>query len=74
LVRLDHSSVETTSAKRMSRPPIVGVPALMKCACGPTSRMFWPTDRRRSVRMNHGPRRNEMASAVTAAIAARKVM
>jgi len=53
---------------------MVGVPALMKWAWGPTSRMFWPTDRRRRVRMNQGPRSIEIRSAVTAAMAARKVM
>ena len=53
---------------------MVGVPALTWCACGPTSRMFWPTERRRSWRMNQGPRIQERISAVTIATAARKVM
>ena len=48
---------------------MVGVPAFTWCACGPTSRMFCPTDRRRRVRMNHGPISQESSSAVTIAAA-----
>ncbi len=53
---------------------MVGVPALTWWACGPTSRMFWPTDSRRSVRTNHGPSSQERSRAVTIAAATRKVM
>ena len=62
------------SVKRMSSPPIVGVPALTWWLCGPTSRMFWPTDSRRSVAMKRGPRSSARRIAVTTAPAVRKVM
>ena len=53
---------------------MVGVPALTWWLCGPTSRMFWPTDSRRSVRMNQGPQSSDRTTAVTTAIVVRKVM
>ena len=36
-------------------PPIVGVPALARCDCGPSCRMIWPIWKSRTLRMNQGP-------------------
>src|SRR6478736_907209 len=43
-------------------PPIVGVPRLTWCDCGPSSRMNWPHPMRRNSRMNSGVRNSVKAS------------
>ena len=58
----------------MSRPPIVGVPAFTWCAFGPSSRMFCPTESRRSARTKAGPSSSDSSIAVSTAPAERKVM
>ena len=73
-LRSAHSSVGTMIPVRTSRPPMVGVPALVWCACGPSSRMYWPTCSRRSRSIIHGPRMRTRKSAVRLATAVRKVM
>src|SRR4051794_12052425 len=50
------------------RPPIVGVPALAWCSCGPSSRMCWPNSRTRSNSMNLGPRKMQISIAAMPAI------
>jgi hypothetical protein len=57
----------------MSTPPIVGVPRLAWCACGPSSRISCPTFRRRRASITRPPKTSEMSSAVTAAYAVRNV-
>ena len=42
LLRSAHSSVLNVIATRISKPPMVGVPALGKCDFGPSSRTRWP--------------------------------
>src|SRR3954451_14972202 len=54
-------------AKTIS-PPIVGVPALVWCSCGPSSRMCWPNSRTRSNSMNLGPRKMQISIAAMPAI------
>ena len=39
---IDETIVGTTAAVTISRPPIVGVPALARCDCGPSWRMICP--------------------------------
>ena len=60
-------------AARISAPPIVGVPALLRCVCGPSERTRWPTWYSASQRIMRGPTSNEIASAVSAARIARSV-
>ena len=74
LVRLPQSSVVTTIDTRISAPPIVGVPALDRCVCGPSSRTDWPIFMRVSHAIIRGPTTNEMTSAVIVASTARSVM
>ena len=74
LVRSAHSSVGTSAAVRISSPPIVGVPALARCDCGPSWRMTWPIWNSRSRRISHGPSTSEMTSAEMLATAVRNVM
>ena len=45
----------------MISPPIVGVPALAWCSCGPSSRMCWPNSRTRRYSMNFGPRKMQIS-------------
>src|SRR5947208_11189320 len=52
----------------MIRPPIVGVPALAWCSCGPSSRMFWPNSLTRRYSMNLGPRKMQISIAAMPAI------
>src|SRR3954452_17603975 len=52
----------------MMIPPIVGVPALAWCSCGPSSRMFWPNSRSRRNSMNFGERKMQISSEAVAAI------
>src|SRR3954465_7668114 len=54
-------------AKTIS-PPIVGVPALVWCSCGPSSRMCWPNSRTRRNSMNLGPRKMQINIAAMPAI------
>src|SRR4051812_46492335 len=54
-------------AKTIS-PPIVGVPALVWCSCGPSSRMCWPNSRTRRNSMNLGPRKMQISIAAIPAI------
>ena len=53
---------------------MVGVPALMRCVCGPSSRTDWPILYAVSLRIIAGPMMNEMTSAVRHASTARSVM
>jgi hypothetical protein len=59
---------------RIRAPPMVGVPALTRCVCGPSSRTGWPTFSSVSLRIIAGPRMNEIISAVSAASTPRSVM
>ncbi len=52
----------------MIRPPIVGVPALAWCSCGPSSRMCWPNSLTRRYSMNLGPRKMQISIAAMPAI------
>src|SRR3954471_18147533 len=52
----------TAIAVKMMIPPIVGVPALAWCSCGPSSRICWPNSRRRRKAMNFGDRKMHMSS------------
>src|SRR3984885_10507873 len=52
----------------MITPPIVGVPALAWCSCGPSSRMCWPNSRTRRYSMNLGPRKMQISIAAIPAI------
>ena len=61
-------------AIKISAPPIVGVPVLIRCVCGPSSRTAWPTLYSVSLRIMLGPAINDIASAVRVASTARKVM
>src|SRR5688572_12295231 len=58
----------------MSAPPIVGVPDLMRCVDGPSSRTAWPILKAVSLRIIAGPTMKEIASAVSAASTTRSVM
>ncbi len=73
-VRLPHRSVVITMDTRISAPPIVGVPALARCDCGPSSRTDWPIFMRVSHVIMRGPIMNEMTSDVIVASTARSVM
>ena len=42
LRRSAHSSTEAAMLVRIRAPPMVGVPALEKCDCGPSLRIGWP--------------------------------
>ena len=74
LRRSVHNSVVGTTAVRISRPPIVGVPCFAWCDAGPSSRISWPIWKWRRRRISHGPRMSETQSAVRIAIAVRNVM
>ena len=74
LSRSAHSSVVTAIETRISAPPIVGVPALIRCVCGPSSRTDWPICIRVSHAIIRGPMTNEMTSAVIVASTARSEM
>src|SRR5690349_18399958 len=52
----------------MISPPIVGVPALAWCSCGPSSRMCWPNSFTRRYSMNFGPRNMQISIAAMPAI------
>ncbi len=74
LVRFAQSNVGMMIALTMSTPPMVGVPALGWCEAGPSARICWPRFQARSRPMTHGPRTNEIRSAVMVAYTARNVM
>ena len=57
----------------ISAPPIVGVPALVRCVRGPSSRTAWPIFMRVSHAIMRGPTTNEITSAVMHASTARSV-
>ena len=59
---------------RISAPPMVGVPALEKCDCGPSVRIGWPPFSRDSRAITDGPSHSDSASAVRAPRMARMVM
>ena len=59
---------------RISAPPMVGVPALIRCDCGPSSRTDCPMLYCVSFLIIPGPTRNEITSAVIVASTARSVM
>ena len=74
--RLDqsnHSSVDSAIANRISTPPMVGVPPLLRWLCMAYSRIGWPILSAASRRMKYGPATRPTMSAVMAAITARKV-
>src|ERR1700759_1473363 len=52
----------------MISPPIVGVPALAWCSCGPSSRMCCPNSFTRRYSMNFGPRKMQISIAAIPAI------
>src|SRR3954452_6820279 len=54
-------------AKTIS-PPMVGVPALVWCSCGPSSRMCCPNSFTRRYSMNLGPRKMQISIAAMPAI------
>jgi hypothetical protein len=53
---------------------MVGVPFLLWCDDGPSSRIAWPICICRSPRISTGPSSNETSNAVIVAIAVRNVM
>src|SRR5262245_11632628 len=55
-------------AVKMMIPPIVGVPALAWCSCGPSSRICWPNSRARRNSMNLGDRKTQISSDAVPAI------
>ena len=71
---LPHNSVDTVIDTKINTPPMVGVPALAKWVFGPSLRMACPALSSVSLRMVHGPSIRLNASAVSAAITARKVV
>ena len=58
----------TAIAVKMMIPPIVGVPALAWCSCGPSSRMCCPNSRSRRNAMNFGDRKMHMSRDAVPAI------
>ena len=72
-VRSDHRRTERVMAAMISRPPMVGVPCLVRWVWGPSSRTCWPTLSSRSRRMIHGPSRKLTRRAVITAPALRNV-
>src|SRR5665648_343341 len=57
----------TSTANQMSTPPMVGVPSLVLCPSGPSSRLFWPASLSRSQRMKGGPMTSIRTMATTLA-------
>jgi len=56
---------DITMPKRNIAPPIVGVPALLKCALGPSERMVWPNFSFLKTGINNGPDNKVMNNEVT---------
>ena len=73
LRRSPHSSTEARMVSRISAPPMVGVPALEKCDCGPSLRIGWPPLSWPRRRITAGPHHNDRNSEVSAARMPRKV-
>ena len=74
LARSIHSSIASVSETRIISPPIVGVPTLARCVCGPSVRIGWPLPwRTRSIEMNFGPISRPMISAVMSVAPERNV-
>ncbi|KAF5028089.1 hypothetical protein DSECCO2_662700 [anaerobic digester metagenome] len=73
LARSPQSSTLTRMQNAMSRPPMVGVPALRWWAAT-SSWMYWPYLSRVSQRMNRGPKTMERTRAVKNAAIDRNVM
>ena len=59
---------------RIRAPPMVGVPALEKCDCGPSLRIGWPPFSRDRRSITVGPSQSDSARAVKALRMARMVM
>ena len=59
---------------RISTPPMVGVPDLIRWVWGPSVRTAWPTFMRVSMRITAGPAIMPINNAVSVANTARKVM
>ena len=68
-----HRQTGMTVLRMISTPPMVGVPLLPRCVCGPSVRTTWPTLSIRSREMMAGPNQNATRNAVTTAPAARNV-
>ena len=69
------SRVEVSNAPTISRPPMVGVPALAKWPSGPSSRMGWPLPwRLRNTSIKGRPKMKPKKSADKKAQPARTVM
>jgi len=73
LRRSPHNSTDSSTVIRISAPPMVGVPALEKCDCGPSLRIGWPPLSWPSLRITAGPSHSESASDVSAARMPRNV-
>ena len=73
--RSAHSKVDTESANRIKKPPMVGVPCLATiCRSGPSSRIGCPRPcLLRNQRIRGGPRMKLMIRAVITAAPVRKV-
>ena len=65
--KLPHSRHGITIAETISTPPMVGVPALVRWLCGPSSRTRCPSFTRRSHAIIGGPSTKHSSSAVIAA-------
>jgi hypothetical protein len=73
-LRSAQRTVGSRSERRISAPPMVGVPALILCVSGPVARTTCPICFRRSSRMNHGASTNVRSMAVIVAMIVRKGM
>ena len=56
LVKSANKTVARVRENRINVPPIVGVPALLRCAAGPSERMGWPALSAVRRAISHGPR------------------
>ena len=66
--RSESTRYGTEIAVKISRPPIVGVPAFSWCSSGPSSRICWPNSRSRRYSMNFGPRKMQISIAAMPAM------
>jgi len=64
LVKLLQRSVDITIDEMISVPPIVGVPAFLWWASGPSFWIYCPTCISLNFLMTHGPRRKQIKKAV----------
>lgn len=67
-------SVDPSNAKRISKPPMVGVPDFLRWDSGPYSRINCCMRARLSAAMNGAPKSRHRANAVRNAPPERKVM